>query len=101
MLVRFNLVLYELLLPVFPPDSRRCFQESMVRTFEEQLESAWRETSAPGLVSVWMDVIRDLLNIALPYRITAAVVPFLTLLASTTLFSVMLWAIAPHQHCGR
>jgi hypothetical protein len=73
----------------------------MIRTFEEQIDSASKGGSAAGVVSVWMDVMRDFVRIALPYRATAAAVPILTLLGSSVIFSLMLWGIAPHGHCGK
>lgn len=98
-LVQLGVALYELLLPIFPPDLRAGFQDAMIRTFEEQLESAWRGRSLTGVASAWKNVMTDLLDIALPYRARAAVVPVLTLLTSSGLFYLALWGIAPNCHC--
>jgi hypothetical protein len=91
-LVRIHVAFYALLLPAFPPDLRMDFGEAMIGTFEEQLESA-------SAVSVWMDVARDLMSVALPYRAAAAIVPVVTLLGSSALFYLLLWGISPNRHC--
>jgi hypothetical protein len=91
-LVQLHVAFYERLLPVFPPDLRAEFGEAMIRTFEEQLESQI------GAVSVWRNVARDLIGVALPYRAAAALLPIVTLLGSSTLFYLLLWGISPN-HC--
>jgi len=93
-LVDLNITLYQLLIPVFPPDLRKHFRETMVLTFEEQL--------AAGTASAWMDFARDLVSVALPYRAAMAIVPILTLATSSVLFSFGLWLVgAAQRHCGR
>lgn len=91
--IQLNVAFYELLLPAFPPDLRTQFQDAMIQTFEEQLESP------VGAVSVWLDVARDLMLVALPYRASAAIVPIVTLLSSSALFYLVLWGISPDRHC--
>jgi hypothetical protein len=92
-LIQFHVAFYELLLPVFPPDLRTEFGEAMIRTFEEQLES---QISA---LSVWRDVVWDLIGVALPYRAAAAIIPIVTLLGSSALFYLVLWGISPNRNC--
>jgi hypothetical protein len=91
-LIRIHVAFYELLLPVFPPDLRMAFGDAMVQTFEEQLEGL-------SAVSVWMDVGRDLMRVALPYRAAGAIVPMVTLIGSSALFYLVLWGISPDRHC--
>jgi hypothetical protein len=91
-LVRIHVAFYELLLPIFPPDLRVEFREAMIGTFEEQLASG-------SAGSVWLDVVRDLIGVALPYRAAGAIVPVVTLLGSSALFYLVLWGISPNRHC--
>jgi hypothetical protein len=98
-LVQINVAFYKLLLPVFPPDLRIEFQEAMIRTFEEQLELARHNGSRSGALSVWAEVARDVVTIALPYRATWALLPAVTLLGSSGIFYLLLWGITPNRHC--
>jgi hypothetical protein len=89
--VEISVVLYRWLLPVFPSALRLEFREEMLATFEEHVRGV-------GLFSAWTDVGRDLVTVALPSFAAWIVVPVLTLLCSSVVFSLMLWIVSPNRH---
>jgi hypothetical protein len=91
-LVRLNVVMYEMLLAIYPPDLRSEFGEAMAGAFSEQLEAR------TGAISAWGDVAVDLVRVALPYRLGEAFVPVMTLVGSSVLFYLVLMGVAPHGH---
>jgi hypothetical protein len=97
--VEVSIAFYQRILPIFPPALRSEFGEAMVSTFEEQARSAWHERSFAGLLLVWKDVAQDLVTVVLPYAAACIVVPALTLLCSSVIFSLMLWGVAPIRTC--
>ena len=66
LIVSFSLRIYQLLLPLYPPDFRSSYGGEMLWVFERQLASACSSAGARGIARVWWLACRDLVCVALP-----------------------------------
>lgn len=91
--------LYAKTLSWYPPAMRTEFGEDMVALFAETMEASWQRGSWSGLARAWLAVVRDLVEIVIPYRLARVAPAVLAVICSVLLYWSVLAAIDPNRHC--
>lgn len=94
-LLRWNCVVYQTLLALYPPEVRGRFGEEMADTFTRQLVDAWAEERTTGILRVWAIVLPEFFLIAAPGQLLrpALMLPAAAVLVSGPLYLSLIWAL--------
>jgi hypothetical protein len=89
---------YEKLLFLYPEDLRREFGGEMALAFADDIESAWSQRRAMGVIQVWWWTLRELVMVGLPGQASnpSVAVPALSFALCALTQSAELW-IGSHQ----
>jgi hypothetical protein len=86
--LKWSVVVYEILLNVYPDRLRRDYGAEMTLVFAEELASARRETGFSGVLRLWSRVVAEFIRFAIPAHSSN---PALLVPASTfAVFAVMI-----------
>jgi hypothetical protein len=75
----------------------------MICAFEEGLSEATRSGSRTEIAALWLDVLREVFTVALPMQLrsTTVVASAVSLVGTSALFLVLLWALDDKAHAHR
>jgi hypothetical protein len=86
--LKWNVTMYELLLSLYPEHLRRDYGAEMTLVFAEELDWARRETGLSGVLRMWVGVLAEFIQFAIPAQASnpAVLVPAYTF----AVFAVMI-----------